>query len=500
MRQPASIIAPFALSPSTRQLLNPQIWYFPAGLAVFLIAIAQFNFLVFHTLVELFAVIVSFMLFAFAWYTNRFSRDHLLLYIACGMFWVGALDIAHTLTYKGMKLLPTDDANIPTQIWIGTRYLQALTLFSAPLLGRRSIDKLGLFAGFGLLATLLLLWIGYGEFPDAFVEGRGLTPFKIGSEYLIMTILAGAILVIRRHRRSIPPDALPFLQLSAVFAIGTELAFTFYVDVYGLSNLVGHILKLFCFWAIFQAIVVARLVRPYLDLGASTRAKDDFLASMSHDLRTPLNSILGFSDMIRSRMFGPLGHGKYEEYIANIHASGTHLLSLVNDLLDLSKLESGQYQINRQDIHPRILVEETIRSFAPSIGAKDLTVHTNCSADCAPVFADERAMVQLMNNLISNAVKFTPDHGLITVSCQSLADGAVRFEVSDTGIGIPADQIRRLGNPYAQVNPYVAQEKGTGLGLFIVRRIADLHGGSLDIRSKPGSGTTVTVIIPREPA
>lgn len=481
---------------SLRQLLNPTLWYFPAALSVFLIAIAQFNFLVFHTLVELFAIIVSFMLFALAWYTHRFSRDHLLIFLACGMFWVGALDIAHTLTYKGMHLLPTEESNTPTQIWIGTRYLQAMTLFTAPLLARRSFDKLALFAVFGLIATLILLSIGTGRFPDAFVEGRGLTPFKIVSEYVIMTILAGALVLLSYYRREVAPDALPLLLVSAALAIGTELAFTFYVDVYGLSNLIGHILKLFSFWAIFQAIIVASLVRPYVDLAASNRAKDDFLASMSHDLRTPLNSILGFSDMMRSRMFGPLGHGKYDEYIANIHASGTHLLGLVNDLLDLSKLESGQYELERQDIDPRSLVDEIVRSFAPAISAKDLTVNILCEPNCGILHADERAMVQLLNNLVSNAVKFTPDGGTITIACRPTGHGGMSLAVSDTGIGIAPDQLGRLGNPYVQVNPYVAQQKGTGLGLFIVRRIAELHGGSMQIGSRPGIGTTVSVVIP----
>lgn len=486
-----------ALAPAMRRLLSPQLWYFPAALSVFLVAVAQFNFLVFHTLVELFAIVVSFMLFALAWYTYRFSRDNLLIFLACGMFWVGALDIAHTLTYKGMHLLPTDEGNTPTQIWIGTRYLQALTLFAAPLLARRKFDKLGLFLVFGLMATLMLLAIGADWFPDAFIEGRGLTPFKIVSEYAIMAILAGAILVLWHCRHDVAPDAVPLLVVSAALAIGTELAFTFYVDVYGLSNQIGHILKLFSFWAIFQAIVAASLVRPYLDLAASTRAKDDFLASMSHDLRTPLNSILGFSDLMRSRMFGPLGHGKYDEYIGNIHASGTHLLGLVNDLLDLSKLESGQYELDRQSINPRSLGDEIVRSFAPAISAKDLNVRMLCDPDGTVLHADERAMVQLLNNLVSNAVKFTPDGGTITISCQAALHGAVRLEVKDTGIGIPADQLGRLGNPYVQVDPYVAQQKGTGLGLFIVRRIAELHGGSMQIVSRPGAGTTVSVIIPR---
>lgn len=472
-----------------------QTWYFPAALSVFLVAVAQFNFLVFHTLAELFAVIVSFILFALAWHTHRFSRDHFLLYLACGMFWVGALDLAHTLSYKGMGLLPVNEANTATQIWLVTRYLQALLLLTTPLMASRGTDKMILFLAFGLIAALTMLWVASGHFPDAFIEGEGLTALKIYSEYVIMAILAGALALLWKHRAAIAPDALPFLLIAIVFAIGTELAFTLYIDVYGFSNLVGHILKLFSFWAIFQAVAGASLIRPYQALDASNRAKDDFLASMSHDLRTPLNSILGFSDMMRSQMFGPLGHAKYGEYVGNIHASGTHLLGLVNDILDLSKLESGQYELNRQDLDPRALAEEVVRSFAPAIAAKEMDVRVTCDAAVQKLSADERAMVQLLNNLVSNAVKFTPDNGSVDVAWSKRPDGAVVLQVSDTGPGIPADQLKRLGKPYVQVDPYVAQ-KGTGLGLFIARRIAELHGAKLRINSRPGQGTTVTVTFP----
>ncbi|WP_374304025.1 MASE3 domain-containing protein [Ferrovibrio sp.] len=482
--------------PASLRVTALQTWYFPAALSVFLVAVAQFNFLVFHTLAELFAIIVCFILFALAWYTHRFSRDHFLLYLACGMFWIGALDLAHTLSYKGMGLLPVNEANTATQIWLVTRYLQALLLLTAPLMASRNTDKMMLFLVFGLIAALTMLWVASGHFPDAFVESQGLTALKIWSEYVIMAILAGALTLIWKRRAAVAADALPFLLVAIVFAIGTELAFTLYIDVYGFSNLVGHILKLFSFWAIFQAVAVASLIRPYQALDASNRAKDDFLASMSHDLRTPLNSILGFSDMMRSQMFGPLGHAKYEDYIGNIHASGTHLLGLVNDILDLSKLESGQYELNRQDLNPRALAEEVVRSFAPAIAAKDMDVNVACDAEVRQLSADERAMVQLLNNLVSNAVKFTPDNGKISIAWSKRSDGAAILQVSDTGPGIPASQLKRLGKPYVQIDPYVAQKGGTGLGLFIARRIAELHGAKLRINSKPGVGTTVTVIFP----
>lgn len=476
--------------------LAPQAWYFPASLSVFLIVVAQINFLVFHTLAELFAIAVSFILSALAWYTYRFSRDSFLIYLAGGMFWVGALDMAHTLSYKGMGLLPVNEANTATQIWIATRLLQALIILTATLAAGRSVDRMVPFLAFGLVAALAMLAIGTGHFPDAFVDGHGLTGFKIVGEYVVMALLAGALALLWLRRRQIVAEALPFLVIAIVFAIGTELAFTFYVDVYGFSNLVGHILKLFSFWAMFQAVVVANLIRPYLALATSNRAKDDFLASMSHDLRTPLNSILGFSDMIRSQTFGPLGNARYAVYVDNIHASGTHLLGLVNDILDLSKLESGQYQLDLRPVRPDALSGEVVRSLTPAIAAKELAVAVTAADAVGPLLADERAMIQLLDNLLSNAVKFTPAGGSIAIAWSRRADGAIVLQVRDTGQGIPPERIGSLAQPYVQVDPYVAQQKGTGLGLYIVRRIAELHGAQLRISSAPGSGTTVTVTFP----
>jgi len=471
-------------------------WYFPIGLAVFLIATAQLSFLVFHTLAELFAVIVCFTIFALAWFTHRFSQDHFLLYLACGLFWIGGLDIFHTLAYKGMGQLPVHEANTATQVWVVARFLQALLLLSAPLVIRRAPDRNLLFLNFGLIAVVVLLWVTSGHFPDAFLEGQGLTRFKIFSEYVIMTILAAAGLLMWRRRADIAPDARVYLLLAIIFAIGTELAFTLYVDVYGISNMVGHILKIFSFWAILQAVAVANLIRPYRELAASNRAKDDFFASMSHDLRTPLNSILGYSDMIRGGVLGPLGHRQHAEYVANIHASGTLLLSLVNDILDLSKLESGNYALNIRPLDPRALSDEVLRGFMPAVASRNLKVTVDCSGDVPQILADERAMVQLLNNLLSNAVKFSRDGGEVGVSWSRQPGSGVALRVSDTGCGIPADQIASIGRPYIQVDPYVTRQHGSGLGLAIARRIARLHGADLRIESELGRGTAVTVAFP----
>lgn len=485
-----TMLKPDRLEPALRR------WYFPIGLAVFLITVAQFSFLVFHTMAELFAVTVCFTIFALAWFTHRFSQDHFLLYLACGLFWIGGLDIFHALSYRGMGLLPLQEANTATQVWVVARFLQALLLLSAPLAIRRAPDRILLFMNFGLIAVVVLLWVSSGHFPDAFLEGDGLTRFKIGSEYVIMAILAVAGLLMWRHRADIAADARGYMLLAIILAIGTELAFTLYVDVYGISNMVGHILKIFSFWAILQAVAVANLIRPYRELAASNRAKDDFFASMSHDLRTPLNSILGYADMIRGGVLGPIGHRQYAEYVANIHASGTLLLSLVNDILDLSRLEGGNYPLNIQPLDPGALSGDVLRGFMPAVAARNLNVDVICPGDMPHLLADERAMVQLLNNLLSNAVKFSRDGGEVGIGWTRQPGSGVALRVSDTGCGIPASQIASIGRPYMQVDPYVTRQHGSGLGLAIARRIAELHGAVLLIESEVGRGTVVTVAFP----
>jgi signal transduction histidine kinase len=473
-----------------------QTWLMPALLSIVLVVVEQYSFLLFHLAAELFAVIVCFVLFSVAWSTYRFSKDAFLIFLACGFFWIGVLDLAHTLTYKGMNLFPMPGGNTATQIWIASRYFQALLLLASPFAARVQFDKTLLFFVFGLIAVLIMGCIATGNFPDAYIDGEGLTQFKIVSEMVISAIYALSMLALWYDRKNVSGDAVPYLLAAIVLAIGAELAFIFYIDVYDVSNMFGHILKFLSSWAILRAVVEVSLIKPYLQLAASNRAKDDFLASMSHDLRTPLNSILGFADMIRSHAFGPLGHAKYEEYVGNIHASGTLLLGLVNDILDLSKLESGQYQLSRTPLKPDELTRDVLRSFMPDIDAKKLKAQIDCPEDIGTFLGDERAMVQLLNNLLSNAVKFTPSGGTIAVVWSKSPDGTLTLEVRDSGQGIPEDKISKLAQPYVQVDPYLAQQKGTGLGLFIVRRIAELHGATFGIRSRLGAGTTVTIGFP----
>lgn len=231
----------------------------------------------------------------------------------------------------------------------------------------------------------------------------------------------------------------------------------------------------------------------------ANRAKSEFLANTSHELRTPLNAIIGFSEILKNEMFGPLGSPRYVDYMTDIHDSGQHLLDLINDLLDLAKVEAGHQELHEEPIVVKDLVESALRLVRDRAAANRIKTLTNLSGGLAAVLVDERAMKQVLINLLSNAVKFTPEGGQVTVSTQILPDGRVEFAVSDTGIGMAPEDIPKALAPFGQIDGSLARRyHGTGLGLPLAVRLVEMHGGTLEVRSKPGQGTAVTVRLPAE--
>ena len=222
--------------------------------------------------------------------------------------------------------------------------------------------------------------------------------------------------------------------------------------------------------------------------------KSRFLASMSHELRTPLNAVMGFSDVMRSTLFGEL-QPKYAEYADMIHDAGGHLLELINDVLDISKIEAARYELNREPIDAREPISGALR--LTRMQADDAGVSLRGLLPPGPLeaTADSRAIKQIVINLISNALKFTPAGGSVTVTAKGYGED-LEIVVSDTGVGIAEADLARLGRPYEQAGDAAQKVRGTGLGLSLVRAFAELHGGSMSIESRLGEGTSVTVRMP----
>jgi len=231
---------------------------------------------------------------------------------------------------------------------------------------------------------------------------------------------------------------------------------------------------------------------------AANAAKSQFLANISHELRTPLNAILGFSEILKTKLFGPLGAPQYENYVCDIHESGVLLLNLINDLLDLSKIEAGKFVLQEDICDVEEIADAATRVMAERALRAGVTLERKIAA-LPPVRADERKIKQIMLNLLSNAVKFTPQGGTVTLSAGLDDAGGVTFAVADTGIGIAPHQLERVMEPFGQVeNIMTRTHAGTGLGLPLCKALAQLHGGTLTLESEVGSGTTVTVVLPKD--
>jgi signal transduction histidine kinase len=229
----------------------------------------------------------------------------------------------------------------------------------------------------------------------------------------------------------------------------------------------------------------------------ASRAKSDFLARMSHELRSPLNAILGFSEVIAGRVFGADGTERYEDYARNINQAGTHLLELINDILDLSKVEAGELQLGLEPIELKELINSSVQLMTPIAEKRGVQLVVDLGRSPLSLVADRRRLRQMVVNLVSNAIKFTLAGGTVMITAHQ-AQGNIVIDVADSGIGMTPDQIKVALQPFGQVptdSPYA--QVGTGLGLPIVDSLVKLHGGKLDIQSTPNVGTTVTLTIPK---
>jgi signal transduction histidine kinase len=246
------------------------------------------------------------------------------------------------------------------------------------------------------------------------------------------------------------------------------------------------------------AIQNARLFREIeiksRELAAASQHKSEFLANMSHELRTPLNAIIGFSEVLSERMFGELNE-KQEEYLKDIHASGQHLLSLINDILDLSKIEAGKMELELSDFDLPMTIDNALMLVRERATRRSIEVHTTVDQRLGQIRADERRIRQVLLNLLSNAIKFMPEGGRIEVGAKPV-DGSIEVSVIDTGVGISPEDQEAVFEEFRQVGTAEKKVEGTGLGLALCRKFIELHGGRIWVKSQVGAGSTFTFTVP----
>ncbi len=308
----------FIISSSSKGSFPVSSWLIPLCLTILLLVTSNYNFLLFHTLAELFAIIVAILISVVAWQMYPYTGNNYLMYLGCGYFWVACMDLLHTLTYEGISILEISGADIGVQYWIGSRYIEAFILLSSPYFLKNKLNRNLAFLFYGLVSLLVVLSITKGIFPTGYIEGIGLTQFKIVSEYIIISMLIASVGYIFYQRELLEKNILNIMILSIVFTMCAELAFTLYIGVHDLSNFMGHIFKLFSFWLIFMGIVRSTLQEPFSSLSKSAITYDaipdaTIVVDNTGVIRQVNNSACKLSGIKKEELIGKIDHDVFHQ-------------------------------------------------------------------------------------------------------------------------------------------------------------------------------------------
>jgi signal transduction histidine kinase len=479
------------------------------------------SYLLFHSVIELFTIIVAAGIFVIAWNARAYINNNYLLFIGIASVFVALLDLLHTLAYEGMGVFPDQTANLATQLWIAARYLQSLAWLIAPFfLGRRLRIHLQ-FEAFILITGLLLLSIFYWQnFPVAYVDGLGLTPFKKISEYVISFCFLGSIGSLLLKRQEFDPGVLRLLVISLSLTIGSEVAFTSYVSVYGGANLVGHFLKLIAFYFLYKAIIETGLVRPYAILlrdlkrsqdqlseyAATLRARNEDLTrsenqlredaevlktrneeldayahTVAHNLKNPLSVIIAAADVINE--IGNLTRKELREFLLQIKSTAFEMDKIIDNLLLLSEVRKVESPLEPVDMGR---VVDNVKNRLKYL-IKEYRGRLNYPTIWPTAIGYGPWIEEVWANYISNALKYGGPSSCVELGASLQPDGMIRFWTRDKGPGIPTEAQACLFTPFTQLRKN--HQVGHGLGLSIVVRIVEKLGGQVGVESEVGKGS-----------
>lgn len=471
------------------------------------------SYLLFHSLVEIFSVAVAAALFMLAWNSRHFVERHFLLWIGIGYAFVGMVDLVHTLAYNGMGVFGDIGVDVPTQLWVAARFMQAATLLVAPLFFERRLNARAALAGFGAVTTLVFLSIfTWDVFPSAWSDAAGaLTPFKIISEYVVCGLLFGAAVWMLFWRDRLDPEVLGLLIGSIAATLVAELSFTLYSDPYGLPNLVGHYLKLIAFYLIYKAVVEAGLRRPYDVLFRDLKQHQEQLERSQHELKA-LNETLEQRVEERTRQTQMLARqlaqaeDRERERLASIlHDDLQQILAAARMRVQMGAkarqsaermLEEADEQLSEAihvsrclavEVSPAIVRERGLGAALEWLGEHmrerhGLTVDVTIVGTIDLGDSDLEAVVfRIVRELLFNVVKHAGVNSA-TVRASSNDDGGLCVTVRDEGCGFDIEDLASTGSQ--------------GFGLSSVRYRLEMIGGSCLVNSSPGQGTEVTMTVP----
>jgi len=478
------------------------------------------QYLVFHNITEFFSVMISLSIFGIGWYSYDQSRNRHVLFISCAFLAIGLLDFMYTLSYPGMPdLITPNEINKSTQLWIAARLFMAIAFlvsaFINPDVPNRWITKNIL--PYIAFAIYWLVFIGViyspSYLPAAFIDGVGFTQFKIYSEYVIIALFVIALIAYWKRYSTTGKNVHILLMAALIISIFSELAFTLFSSAYDTYDMLGHVYKLIAFLIIYHWLFIVSMKHPIMELTQSetklryardeaegaNHIKSEFLAKISHDLRTPLNSVIGFSEILKSKAPGDLNE-KQERYVNNIFNSGKHLLIIIKDMLDLLEVESGEKLPLSINSFPTVAaIDETLIFVNEMAMQKNIVITKEIDPGIDTITADKPRFKQILLNLLDNAIKFSkPQGGTISITARKV-DGMAQFCVSDTGTGIKEEDMGKLFDLFHQIGSGMSRKYGgTGIGLAIVKKLVEQHGGKIWVESKYGQGSTFTFTLPLE--
>jgi signal transduction histidine kinase len=473
-----------------------------------------FGYLLFHSIVEMTSIAIALAVFMISWSSRGYPETQPFVLLGIGYMFVSALDLLHTLSYGGMTVIPAGTDNA-TQLWVIARGLQALVTLAFVLLIRagRTAPSAPAFLIVGGLAALGVLSVFlWNVFPLCFIEGRGLTPFKKVSEYVISAILAASIALLAGRKGALTIVERRLLIFAFAMNIASELVFTLYVSAYGYQNFLGHLLKLGSFVLAYQALFATkvrsrlsliqelklsttRLQKREEELRNASLSKDKFISILAHDLRNPMGGILNISELLATR-FGSFDPQKIRQMCGLIYDGAKESAELLESLLQWARAQAGRLAVFPSAIPVAELCDGIASLQRTVAGAKGVTLEVSVPPGAA-AWADENMAATVIRNLISNAVKFTPRGGRVSVASFTEGDWE-RITVRDTGCGMTPEELEKLFRIDVHFScPGTEGEHGAGMGLILCHELVTLNRGTIEARSEPGSGSAFTVSLPR---
>ncbi len=450
------------------------------------IILSQFSsYLLFHTTVEIVGIVVAGGIFMLSWNTRKINTNDYFFFLGIMYFSVGIIDFAHTLSYKGMNIFSGIDSNVPTQLWIGSRYLLAGSMLIAPLLIGRKINGLFVFVTYIVIAGLLMSSVFYWKnFPVGY------------SEYIVSGLFLISAFLLIFFRKKFDRKIFVFILLSLIANIFAGLLFALYVGVHNFSNILGHLAKLLSYYLIYKAIIEVGLTKPYrllfLESKEAERQKDEFISIASHELKTPITTIKSYAQIL-SRYYKGKKNGKLLTYVSRLEFQVDRLTVLVNELLDVSKIQYGKLEVVRDKFDMAELIKDVAQDMQQSTKTHKIIVETTGKI---AVVADKHYISQCLANLISNAIKFSPkaDKVIIKTFCDRRN---IRVSVQDFGIGIKKKDLSRVFGRFFQADNRIRNSSGgLGLGLYLSKKIINRHHGEIWGESEKGEGSIFTFKIP----